>query len=127
MGYAPGRSDQMHEATTGQEVPSMDVSERHHYAGEKLAAAVFAVMAESGTMKDRLLVAVLHDLSMLEDEDFPEGQLRIQFHELMERILAAAPAGTRDDLFEAAFFHMSTDDARWIVERLHDLAFRMAV
>jgi len=103
----------------------MPVSERYHYANEKLANAVFLVMSASGTAKDRLLQAALHDVSVLKATDLPDGRFREDFRELIKRILDGAPAGTVDGLYEAAFRHMTEEDVRWILERLHRLAFAM--
>lgn len=104
----------------------MAVAERYSYAEHRMADAVFEVMAGPGTMKDRLLQAVVHIVSVLREEDFPEGELRQEFRRLMERILSAAPAQGPDGLYEAAFYRMEDQDARWILDRLHSLSFGMA-
>ncbi len=104
----------------------MSSVERDRYVYEKLRTAVLTMMAHRGAPKDRLLLAVLANMALLKEQDFPEGDLRAGFNRMMGRILVAAPAGTSVEVYQTAFRWLSEDDIRWIIDRLHSLAFAMA-
>ena len=105
----------------------MPLSERAGYVCEKLRTAVLTMMTDRAMPKDRLMMTVLTNVASLKGDDFPEGELRLAFSYMMKRIHAgASPATPAVGSYEAAFRYLSDDDVRWLIDRLHSLAFSMA-
>ena len=101
------------------------MSDRSCYVCEKLRAAVLTMMTHRGVPRDRLVMAILTNLSMLKEQDFPTGEIRRAYQRMMERVNAAAPGEPSIETYEAGFRSLSDDDVRWVTDHLHSLAFSM--
>ena len=101
------------------------MSQPFDYVCEKLRDAVLTMMAHRGVPRDRLVITILTDIALLSERDFPDGENRRGFRYMMDRIRAALPGEPSIETYEAAFRALSDDDVRWVIDRLHSLAFSM--
>lgn len=105
----------------------MPMSDRYHHVLQKLRTAVRTMMAADGSPRARLRLALAADLLQLEETEFPAGALRHAFAFVRARIQAASPAPISPENLDEALRYLSDTEVLWMIERLHTLAFAMAM
>jgi len=86
------------------------------YAWEKLHMAVLALAALRVPIKERLVLAYVHNLSVLEPEDVPEP-IKAKFNAVHKRITEADPVGDEGRI-RASVNAMSDEEASHLAEEI---------